>query len=90
MKSVFKYPLAVTDTQTLLLPTGSKVLSVEEQYGSIVLYVLVDPTPEAETEPRRFLIHGTGHDVTNPDADFVGTVKLEGGALMFHVFVDQR
>ena len=83
MKTVYKYNLASTDVQELILPAGAVILSVEEQYGDIVLYALVD-TEEAKMQPRTIYIHGTGHEVYGEY--FIGTVKLLEGSLMFHVF----
>ena len=86
MKRVYKYPLGSKDQQEIMIPAGSKILSVETQDEHIVLYALVD---DKVTHLNTYLviIHGTGHNADDTeDCDFVGTVKLYGGALMFHVF----
>lgn len=90
MKKIFKYSLAVTDDQQVVLPLGTKVLSVAEQHGNVVLYAVVNES-EHRVEHREVRIHGTGHNCSETLDDynfnFIGTVKLQGGALMFHVFV---
>jgi hypothetical protein len=106
MKKIFKYKLEAVDEQILELPRGSKILSVEEQNGDIVLYALVDSDAESsklfgmnsegkwEEEDSKtsnsysIIIHGTGHPADDVDGyNFLGTVKLQGGLLMFHVFI---
>ena len=86
MKRIYKYVLGIVDSQELSLPLGSKVLSVEEQYGNIVLYALVD-TEWSELEIYSVIIHGTGHQANDiENYCFLGTVKLADGQLIFHVF----
>jgi hypothetical protein len=87
MKSIYKFTLLIADQQTLTLPKGSRILSVTEQRGNIVLYSLVDTNAES-TEDVLIIIHGTGHPANDiDDCTFLGTVKLRGGGLMFHVFM---
>ncbi|MDD5487265.1 MAG: hypothetical protein PHW65_06910 [Dehalococcoidales bacterium] len=87
MKKIYKYTLQIEDKQTLKLPEGSKILSVAEQNNSIVLYALVNTATE-NAEHVSVIIHGTGHQANDVDGcTFLGTVKLYGGDLMFHVFV---
>jgi hypothetical protein len=88
MKVIYKYPLEIKDDQYIKLPKGSRLLSACEQYENIVIYALVDDNAE-DMEDYNFVIHGTGHyadDVFYNDYQFLGTVKLRGGALIFHVF----
>jgi hypothetical protein len=89
MKTVYKYTLATTDEQILSLPKGSRILSVEEQNQNIVLYALVD-TEEKQVCEYKIIVVGTGHIASDAaDCEFLGTVKLLGGELMFHVFVKE-
>jgi hypothetical protein len=90
---IFKYPIEVTDTQTIKLPAGSRILSVMNQYEKIVLYALVSDN-EKDTKEVSIRIVGTGHviDFFIPALEFgggytfLGTVSLHDGRLMFHVF----
>jgi hypothetical protein len=85
MKRIFKFPIPVTDHVQLLLPTGSRILSVMNQREQVVVYALVeDATLQKET--WLIEIRGTGHPAMGlEDFQFVGTVEI-AGALMFHVF----
>jgi hypothetical protein len=91
MSRIFKYQLKVTDSQRIMLPYGSKVLSVENQKETIVMYAIVDEEQEhmANIGVR---IAGTGHKIEQHiimDYRFLGTVKMLNGDLMFHVFVEE-
>ena len=86
---IYKYKLKATDMQVLDLPEGAEVLSVREQRGDMMVYAFVDDDNFENTEPFTFIVRGTGHDAGNfkrQNYTFLGTVKLEKGALMFHVF----
>lgn len=87
-RAIWKYVLRPTDHQFVTLPMGSKPLYVAEQRGEIVLYAHVR-TAESQSELRNVWIHGTGHPTRfTKDATALGVVSLEGGALMFHVFIE--
>lgn len=88
MKRIYKYTLEITDAQKLKLPSGSRILSVEEQNQQIVLYAVVDTSvSESLTDDYKIFIIGTGHCADESiHKSFIGTVKLAEGRLMFHVF----
>jgi len=67
------------------LPKDAKVLKIGTQYGSPILWALVD-TDEL-LEERIFTVVGTGWVVSDLEtAKYHGTFMLEDGALVFHVF----
>jgi len=91
--TIWKYVLK--PTCELEMPKGAQILSVQTQQqmnvGSgaqseeVCLWALVDPAQPKET--RRFSVFGTGHTVlTDVGMRFLGTVQLELGRLVFHVF----
>lgn len=77
MYSIYKYPLAITDTQTIDLPLESKILSVGYQGGDeLVLWALV--YPGHRPFPKTFRIIGTGHPIRDPDSlRYIGTVQMK-------------
>lgn len=87
MITIFKYELDQSPKQ-ISMPQAAKVLSVGVQKGKINIWALVD----TETEPsnRLFIIHGTGHELLKDTNmyNFIGTVLLENGGLVLHVFED--
>jgi hypothetical protein len=85
MKTIWKFPLEVTDAQGVLLPQGAQVLTAQLQGRSLCLWALVDP--DAPKTVRLLHIFGTGHPVHNADSlRYISTFQLDGGALVFHVF----
>jgi len=85
MKKIYKYPVEVADVQTILLPIGAQILSVQEQKGKPYIWAIVNP--ETDSEPRRFRLYGTGHNIeTDNVLKYIGTFQLLCGRLVFHLF----
>jgi hypothetical protein len=87
MNKIWKYILEITDQQYLQLPMGARILSVANQNESLVLYALVNPE-EQTTENFVVQIFGTGNPIErlDPMSKFIGTVVMENGKLVWHVF----
>lgn len=91
MRVIYKYQLEIKDFQEVELPSEHRILSVQNQNGTICLWAVVDDQETSMTK-RRLTIIPTG--VPNPDLDFylgddieyIATVQL--GPLVFHVFID--
>lgn len=83
-RAVYKYLLQVANSQTLMLPEGAQILSVQEQHGDVQLWALVDTS--RELTPRYIAIHGTGHEVYDGDLTHISTFQMRGGSLVFHAF----
>lgn len=85
MKRVYKYPVEIADVQTILLPIGAQILSVQVQGGNPYIWACVNPS--AESEPRRFRLFETGHNIESENClKFIGTFQLLGGRLVYHLF----
>jgi hypothetical protein len=84
MFAVWKYPLTVRDEQFIEMPQSSRVLHIDTQNGVPCLWALVDD--QRPKLRRRVLMYGTGHPITGPVADHLGSFLLDSGALVFHVF----
>jgi len=82
MTTIYKYPLEVTDVQSLELPKGYEILSVGEQGGGLVMWAEVDP--EQPLYQARIRIVGTGQPISPVDRQFIGTVQI--GMMAWHVF----
>lgn len=85
MKKIFKYKLETTDKQTLSIPEGAEILSVQTQEDKPCIWVLVD---DGNVKiDRQFYIYGTGHSITSPETKkFIGTYQVCGGMGVFHLF----
>lgn len=84
---IYKYTLE-DPTSTVQMPEGAKVLSAHAQNESVCVWALVDPSKPMTL--RTFKIIGTGWDIEDvTHLEFIGTVLLSGGRLVFHVFEER-
>ena len=94
MRTIHKFVLATREYQIIEIPRLDcpQVLSIEEQYDRVVMYALVDASKLCGVKKVEVLVFGTGQNFDELDNDFrfLGTVKLSGGGLMFHVFVKEN
>jgi hypothetical protein len=86
--SVWKFPLSLAlDEQEIAMPVSAKILTMQMQHGSPMLWALVDPS--APISYRRVRIAGTGHLIKQDRAwEYVATFQMHGGDLVFHVFAE--
>lgn len=85
MKTIWKFPVRMTDSFAVEMPRGARLLSVQVQNGEPCLWALVDSS--APSVDRSFALRGIGHEVGELDLSaFVGTFQLRGGGLVFHLF----
>lgn len=89
MRTIWKYPLEITDEQFIDVPLGSEPLSVQVQNDQLCIWVLVT-NHNRPTKEQPIRIYGTGHPVESLHRDYVGTVQTMGGALVWHVFWTTR
>jgi hypothetical protein len=87
MKTIWKFPVDVTDEQTVSAPAGAKWLTAQFQGRSICLWAIVD---DAEPKVREYhvSIFGTGNPFDCVFGQYLGTCQMQDDALTFHVFVE--
>lgn len=84
--TVWKYPLRTRGAPQMLdLPQGAQVLTVQLQNGEPMPWVLI-PDPAAETQPRQFLITGTGYEMLIDPACLAYINTFQMSVYVFHVF----
>lgn len=84
MQTIYKYPIAITDTQAVLMPVSAEILSVQFQRDDLCLWAAVDPSEEKRA--RVICIFGTGHSMPPPASmRFLGTAQQCSGDV-WHVF----
>lgn len=86
---VWKYPWPlrpVVDQKRFMMPMGAKILQLHPQDDNLCIWALVDD--DQPMEPRDFIMYGTGHELAEaaPSFPYVGTVHLNQGTLVLHVF----
>lgn len=84
-KVVWRYQIPVKDYSLIEMPFGAEILHFGLQYGKLKLWVLVDPSIEEMVE-RRFRLAGTGYDITEGGLQYIGTVKVMNGVIIYHLF----
>lgn len=80
---IWKRSLGRTTISTVMMPEGAEVLSAQVQHDEPTLWYACDPG--RPLTPRRFAMIGTGFPIPD-DGCYVGTVLLDGGTLVLHVF----
>lgn len=84
-KSIWKFQLETVDGQTLKMPKGANIFTVQTQNEIPCLWALVDP--DADKEERIIEIFGTGHPINDEiDRIYIGTYQLMKGSFIGHVF----
>jgi len=83
-KEVWKYRIKIEPNQTIEMPFGSQILSFQTQYGIPSIWVLSNP--EAEMISRNFRLVGTGHKIEEGGLQYIGTVQLLEGEIVYHLF----
>ena len=86
MKIIYKFPLVVTDWQSISIKGLVEILTVQVQHGQPQLWALVDLADDAPTTAVQIVTLGTGHPVETV-GKYLGTYQLNGGQLVLHVFV---
>lgn len=81
---IWKYPLSSDDIQTIYMPEGARMLSVQLQHGTPQLWALCDEC--ADKKQRRVAIYGTGCLIPNEPGRYIDTFQINSGELVFHVF----
>lgn len=86
MKTIWKFPIEVTDRFELVLPVGARVIWVAAQGPEgAVLWAEVDT--DAPTETRRFRLVGTGHALVE-GLEYLGSFQLLSGSFVGHLYED--
>lgn len=85
IESIWKFPIQIVNTQSVIMPYGSKILCVQTQGEQACLWAQVKV---ADTMSDRTIdIFGTGHDIADLfTRTYIGTIQQFGGRLVWHVF----
>lgn len=87
MRTIYKYPIAITDKQTMILPAGAEFLSVQAQNNDLYTWVLLDTEKPKESVNVR--IYGTGHPIEdNIKLKHIETIQID--SFVWHVFIEVK
>jgi len=81
---IWKWEINITDSQTVNMPVGAKLLDVQMQNSACCLWALCDQFNQYEE--RRIRFYGTGNPMPDDPGEYVATFQTFDGALVFHVF----
>lgn len=87
-KTIWKFPLEITDEQSIDMPRGAQLLNVAIQGAHCCLWAMVDPSKIREG--RKVNIYGTGHALPDDPGRYIGTFMISGDVLVFHAFDPNR
>jgi len=85
MKTIYKYELINTPVQTIQMPEGSKILTVQLQGKTPVLWALIDT--KKKNKRKTIELYHTGSEIRGGAAimrDYIGTFQTRES--VFHVF----
>jgi hypothetical protein len=85
MKTIYKYPIEITDEQTVNMPTGAQVLSAQMQGTQLCIWALVE-VGNINCD-RRVRIFGTGNTV-KLDGNWKFVDSVQERIFVWHVFVE--
>lgn len=87
-KTIWKFPLQVTDIQTIKLPAYYELLTIQAQGEEVCLWALVNPQEESR-HSCTIEIFGTGNPVhydMGVERKYISTFQLLGGKFVGHAF----
>ena len=79
---IWKWDLQVTDLQTVNVPIGAKLLTVQTQNSLPRLWALCNE--QAPPRTRRIAMYGTGNTIESYPGTYIATFQV--GEFVFHVF----
>lgn len=82
LRQIWKFPLEVTDVQTISMPMGAKIMHVDVQHDQVCLWAGV--YPDNSKMDRTFHLYGTGHAIPDDVQDYLGSVVI--GPFVWHLF----
>jgi hypothetical protein len=82
--TIWKFILKPTIFQTINMPAGAKILTVQNQCNDITLWAEVEE--KAPIEKRFIEIFGTGSRFGSGSRTYIGTVLMLDDGLVWHVY----
>ncbi len=92
MKTIHKYELKLDEQQTVKMPKGAEILSVQSNgfersclCGKVWVWALVDPNLK-KTDTHVFNMYETGAEVRAESSAYLASAQFEDGRYVVHVF----
>jgi len=84
MRTIYKYPLQIADSQTISLPASAKPLSVQLQGGRLCLWAEVNTAIGGKDKEVVISVVGTGMPIPPGAVLYLGTVQT--GLYVWHIY----
>lgn len=81
---VWKYPISSHSFQSISMPEGAEILSIDCQHGYPQLWALVNPANKIER--RGFRLIATREPFDAEGLKFISTFLLESDSIVLHFF----
>ena len=83
---IWKYDIPIDNYIELDIPFPAKPIAFQLQHGKPTLWCLVNP--EAEASKHMFRFSGTGHPIIEELEllNYIGTVQMFNGDMVWHLF----
>lgn len=83
-KQIHKYDIVPVSGNCIPMPDNATILSIQAQRDNICIWALVDVT--APFVMRKFDVFGTGFTIDDTARKYLGTVLVQNGDFVWHVF----
>lgn len=87
MITVYKYEIPIEDTARINAPRGAIFRHVDTQYEKPMVWAEVDTCLELTEHVLH--VRGTGHPFTGDEGDHLGSLMLNGGDIVLHIYKDR-
>jgi len=86
MQVIYKYPFALDQEVTILMPIDPLILHFGNQRGVLTIWAQVNT--EAVMFPKRFVVLGTGHTIPSNTMNlrYIGSAQFHDGMLVWHLY----
>ena len=89
MQTIWKFPLAVTDTQIIEVPKHADILCAKVQRDVVCLWIKVNP--DTIKEARIIRMFGTGHALDiDQNLEYIGSCQTLDENLIWHIFEEKH
>lgn len=89
MKSIWKFRVPTEEADGILffersMPFKAKIITFQVQREKAYIWAVVDT--EAKDTTRKFAVIGTGQNIPDISANYIGTIQENRGMLVWHLF----
>ncbi len=88
MRTIYKYEIALGDGVIISTHRVVHWLFAALQDGHPMVWAVVET--DSGIAPRTIHVRGTGHPMTGDEGEYIGTIQMADGILVFHIFSSKK